>query len=64
MAELHQTVSQLIHPWLVMGREQMEEFESSWPEGLYRTISKKVVVMSTLKLNYGVLGLFCAHCLG
>ena len=37
---------------LVMGREQMEDFESSWPdscEGFYRTISKKVVVMSTLK---------------
>ena len=39
---------------LSIGKMQKEEFESTFPEGFHKTISNKVVTMSTLKKHINV----------
>ncbi|KAK2140766.1 hypothetical protein LSH36_1256g00001 [Paralvinella palmiformis] len=39
---------------VTIGQQHMVEFESSWPEGFYNMISKKVTTMSTMKKHITV----------
>ena len=36
-----------VHDAISIGKQQLEEFESSWPDGFYRTIPKKVKTMTS-----------------